>query len=231
MGPRIAILQSSYIPWRGYFDIIRRVDTFVLYDDAQYTKRDWRNRNLIRTKDGLLWLSIPVETKGKVSQRIDETRVVDNRWAAEHWKSIHHHYAAAPHFARYANIIERAYKECSEISRLSEINHKFLTLFNELLGIHTRVVWSTDHPTEGTKTLKLVGLCRALGARYYLSGPSARDYIEPRLFEEAGIQLEYMDYSGYPPYPQCHPGFEPNVSIVDLLLNVGPEASKFLGSR
>jgi hypothetical protein len=228
-GKRVAIVQSCYIPWKGYFDLINLVDEFVLYDDRQYTRRDWRNRNRIKTPQGVQWLTIPVEVKGRYHQRIDETRISDPEWGARHWTTLSHNYRTAPYFDRYGEHFHRLYEEAQD-SRLSIVNRTFLEAICLILGITTRLSWSSDYDAEGAKTERLVHLCQAMGATSYLSGPSARDYIEECRFEEAGITLEYMDYTGYPEYPQPHPPFDHGVTVLDLLFNTGPDASRFMKS-
>jgi WbqC-like protein family len=228
-GKRVAIVQSCYIPWKGYFDLINLVDEFVLYDDRQYTKRDWRNRNRIKTPQGSQWLTIPVEVKGRYEQRIDETRISDPGWADQHWKTLTHNYGSAPFFDDHRQQLESLYEGAGE-ERLSVVNRTFLEELCGILGIATPLSWSTDYEAEGTKTERLVSLCRAAGATTYLSGPSAREYMDESLFAEAGIALEYMDYSGYPEYPQLHPPFDHAVTVLDLILNTGPEAPRFMKS-
>jgi len=225
----VAIVQSCYIPWKGYFDLINAVDEFILYDDQQYTRRDWRNRNRVKTAQGTIWLSIPVRVKGKYLQRIDETEVSDPAWAERHWLTLVHAYGQAPYFERYRDRLQRLYHESSEVL-LSKVNRHFLEVICHLLGIRTRLVWSTDYEVEGARTERLVNLCRAAGATSYLSGPSARAYLDEAIFERAGIELRYMDYSGYPEYEQLHPPFEHAVSIVDLLVHTGPSAPRYLKS-
>lgn len=227
MGKTVAIVQSNYIPWKGYFDLISWADEFVLFDDMQYTKRDWRNRNKIKTANGAAWLTIPVLVKGKYYQRIDETEVVDSGWVREHWNAIRHNYARARYFATYKERLEELYLGCGE-RLLSRINFRFLTAVCELLGIRTRISWSTDYSSCEGKTERLVHLCRQAGAAEYLSGPSASDYIDPALFDAAGIRLRYADYTGYPEYAQLFPPFDHYVSVLDLILNEGPDASRFL---
>jgi hypothetical protein len=223
----VAIVQSNYIPWKGYFDIVNAVDEFILYDDRQYTRRDWRNRNLIKTPHGLHWLTIPVRAKGRYEQRIDETMVSDPAWSDLHWKTIAHSYTAAPYFATYREAIRTLYESSGE-ERLSVVNRRFLESICALLGITTRFSWSTDYNATGDRSERLVSLCREAGATAYLSGPSARAYIDEAQFEESGIDLVYMDYGGYPEYPQLHGAFEHGVSILDLLFNTGPDARSFM---
>lgn len=224
MKKTIAILQSNYIPWKGYFDMIAAVDEFILYDDMQYTRRDWRNRNLIKTPRGLKWLTIPVEVRGKFHQKICNTRVSDGGWARRHWDILQQNYRLSPFFGILQDQLAALYLGPMPVF-LSQINYRFIALVCELLGIKTAITWSMDYgPTADGKTERLVDLCRQARATNYLSGPSARDYIDARQFACSGIGLEFMDYSGYPEYTQCHGKFEHGVSVLDLLLNTGPEA-------
>lgn len=225
----VAIVQSNYIPWKGYFDLINMVDEFILYDDMQYTKRDWRNRNHIKTPRGLGWLTIPVEVSGKYFQKIRETRVSDRGWARSHWGSLVQNYNAAAHFAAYRERFEALYLGCDE-EWLSRINFRFIEAVCEILGIRTRISWSMDYELVEGKTERLVGLCKSAGATHYVSGPAARDYMDESLFAQEGIGVSYIDYSGYPPYPQLHGEFQHTVTILDLIFNAGPEARRYMKS-
>jgi hypothetical protein len=226
-GKKIAILQSNYIPWKGYFDIINFVDEFVLFDDAQYTKNDWRNRNQIKTQNGLLWLTIPIKRNFK--QPIKDALVVDQKWRKKHWRSISESYARAPHFKFYKDQFEELYIESQEIY-LSKINYKFLNMICGILGIETKITWSMDYSLPPGKTERLISVCQQAGAGEYISGPAAKDYIEEKLFNEAGIKITFMDYSGYPEYSQLFHPFDHSVSIIDLLFNEGPNASNYMKS-
>jgi len=226
----VAIVQSCYIPWRGYFDLIASVDEFILYDDRQFTRRDWRNRNRIKTPQGTRWLTIPVETKGRYHQRIDETLIEDPGWPDQHRKTLTHNYAAAPHFADYRVLLESLYGAAKSEPRLSSINRQFIEAIAGALGITTTLSWSTDYEVDGAKTDRLVALCRAANATHYLSGPRARSYLDEGAFADAGIRLTYFDYSGYPEYEQLYPPFEHAVTILDLLFHTGPEAPRYLKS-
>ena len=227
---RVAIIQSNYIPWKGYFDIINDVDEFILYDDRQYTKRDWRNRNLIKTEHGLRWLTIPVRVKGRFTQRIDETLIDDPAWPSRHWTTITQAYRDAAHFSTYRDAVGGLFDAASGATRLSDVNRCFLEGICGLLGIRTRLSWSTDYDAAGDRTERLVSLCRAAGATDYLSGPSARVYIDESRFTAAGVRLTYADYSGYPEYAQVHGPFEHGVSILDLIFNTGPDAPRYMKS-
>ncbi len=224
----VAILQSNYIPWKGYFDMINMVDEFILYDDVQFTKNDWRNRNIIKTQNGLKWLTIPV-LKNSLSQTIRETTVVDKRWTKKHWNSIVTYYAKASHFHEYKDLFEELYLECTE-HYLSLVNYRFIEAICIILEIKTKLSRSMDYNLIEGKTERLVDLCQQAGANKYVSGPAARDYIEQRLFDEAGIEVRYMDYSGYPEYNQLYPPFKHAVSIIDLIFHVGAEAELYMKS-
>ena len=226
---KVAIVQSNYIPWKGYFDLINLVDEFILFDDMQYTRRDWRNRNIIKTADGLKWLTIPVVVKGNYLQKIKDTTVSDSGWAKKHWKSIVNNYSKAPHFATYRDAFESLYLAASE-KFLSEINHRFLSAICQILGSNTKISWSDDYVPTGRKTERLVSLCKQAGATSYISGPAARAYLDEELFASEKIELQYMDYSGYPEYPQLFSPFEHQVSVIDLIFNEGPEATKYMKS-
>ena len=227
MIKKVAILQSNYIPWKGYFDLIQQVDEFILFDEVQYTRRDWRNRNKIKTPHGLLWLTIPVEVKGKYFQKIRDTRINLPGWNILHWQTIQQNYTHAKYFNEYRGFFERLYQTATQ-SLLSEVNYHFLTAICELLGVQTRITSSMEYGIIDGKTERLVDLCQKAGATAYLSGPAAKSYIDPGLFTNAGINLEYMDYSNYPEYQQLHQPFEHGVSIVDLIFNTGPNAPKLI---
>jgi hypothetical protein len=225
---KVAISQSNYIPWKGYFDNIAMVDEFVLYDDSQYTKRDWRNRNKIKTSNGLQWLTIPVEVKGKYFQKINETKISDSNWNEKHLGTIKHAYSKAKCYKDVIAFIEEMYLSAN-FSYLSEINYHFLTKICEFLNIHTKISFSSDYEySQEGKTEKLVALCLKLNASEYYSGPAAREYMDEAIFKGNNITVKYFDYSGYPEYNQLYDNFEHGVSILDLLFNEGVNSAKFL---
>ena len=227
----VAIVQSNYIPWKGYFDLIGLVDEFILYDDVQYTRRDWRNRNKIKTPAGPQWLTIPVNVSGRYQQLIKETTIGDPGWRAEHWKTIGRNYARAAHFRDHEATFAELYGPDDE-SSLSRVNRRFIEAINAILGIRTKLSWSMDYELdpELEPTAKLVALCRQAGATTYLSGPAAKAYMDEGQFAAAGIELRYMDYGGYPEYRQLHGPFDHYVSVIDLIFNEGPAASTFMKS-
>ena len=226
---KVAILQSSYIPWKGYFDMINMVDEFILYDDMQYTTRDWRNRNKIKTPTGTAWLTIPVRHDSR-DQSINESVILDNKWAVKHWRTIAQTYAKSPFFKVYKDELENIYM--SPISdHLSLVNHRFIQFVCKQLDINAKISWSSDYVLVPGKSERLVQLVLDAGGAEYLSGPAGQDYIFPSVFEEAGVKLEWMNYGGYPEYPQLGPApFEHGVTVLDLLFNTGPAAPRFMKS-
>lgn len=226
---KVAILQSNYIPWKGYFDIISMVDEFIFFDEVQYTKNDWRNRNKIKTPNGSIWLTIPIK-KGEhyKSLRIIDARINDLSWAKRHWDLIVQNYKKAPFFYEYRELFEELYLSKEE-TYLCEVNYKFIRAICNILGIKTKLSICTEYELIDGKIERLVDLIKQAKGTEYVSGPAAKDYIaDERLFETAGIQMTWMDYSGYPEYPQCTPNFEHSVSILDLLFNVGSNAPQYI---
>jgi hypothetical protein len=221
---RVAIVQSNYVPWRGYFDLISCVDEFILLDDVQYTTRDWRNRNLIKTPEGTAWLTIPV--RGGQGQRIDEVEIADPRWGEAHLRTLAHAYRAAPCFERCEPWLSALYLDAPAM--LSDVNRSFLERICAELGIGTTLTHARDYGAEGAKSSRLLELCLRAGATEYVSGPAARAYLDRELFAGAGVRVRWFEYPAYPEYPQLHPPFEPRVSILDLLFHTGGQAPRYL---
>lgn len=224
---RICIIQSCYIPWKGFFDLIGRCDAYVVFDSAQYVKRHWHNRNRIKTANGPIWLTIPVVVKGRFEQPINEVEI-EKPWAEKHWRAIELAYRRAEFFASLAPIVRGWYEEAERERRLTDVNMIFLRGIAELLGLKTVMTMDTAYPAEGVKTERLLAIARAAGATRYLSGPSARAYFDETLFRAAGVTAEWMNYDGYPEYRQLHGQFEHAVTTLDLLFNVGPKAPHYL---
>ena len=223
---RVAVLQSSYIPWKGYFDIIHDVDTFIFYDDVQFTYQDWRSRNRVIANIKPVWLTVP--TGSNIKRLINEVPLADHRWQRKHWSTIRHAYTKARHFRDYAEFFESLYLG-TDWKSLSEMNQSITKrIAREILGIQTEFRDSAEFDARGSKLDRLIDLLVKAGATHYLSGPAARAYIDPQRFEEAGIQLEYKDYSGYPEHRQLSETFEHAVSVLDLLFNAGPDAPYYI---
>jgi len=223
---KVAILQSNYIPWKGYFDIIRQADVFVIYDEVQYTKNDWRNRNLIKTPNGTQWITIPVSQKS-LSQKINETEVSLKNWNVKHWNTLVANYGKAPFFKEFGPIFKALYLEMGT-SLLSEINLKFIKLVNEILEIKTEIIDSTSLELNGDKNERLIEAIEKLKGTHYISGTAAQSYMEMDAFAAKNITVEWMDYQNYPEYNQQHPPFSHGVSVIDLIFNEGKNSKKFL---
>ena len=225
---KVAILQSNYIPWKGYFDLINMVDEFIFYDEVQFTKNDWRNRNKIKTVVGVQWLTIPV-MHVSLSQKIKDTKIANSNWSRKHWNAILMNYSKARHFSDYYDIFQKLYSGI-QTEYLSEINYLFIKKICELLGITTILSWSSDWQISGGKTERLINLCKQVKASSYITGPSAKSYLDYALFEQEGISIKYIDYSNYPEYFQLYSPFVHEVSIIDLLFNEGPKAISYMKS-
>lgn len=221
----VSILQSNYIPWKGYFDIIANSDVFVIYDEVQFTRRDWRNRNLIKTNDGLKWLTIPV-IQDDYYQKIFETNVLKGNWIKKHKSTLQTNYVKTPYFKDYKDIFFEIYD--TPLTSLSEINRLFIEKICSILAIETKIIDSRELNLEGDKVERLIDACKKLKATKYLSGPAAKNYMNEVSFNENNIELEWMDYSNYKEYNQLYPPFEHGVSVLDLIFNEGPNARNFL---
>jgi len=225
---KVAINQSNYISWKGYFDMIKSVDLFILYDDVQYTRRDWRNRNKIKTPHGLKWLTIPVNVKGKYHQKIKDTTVSDKKWNYSHLKTIKGCFSKSEHFAEVFPLVENLYSTAN-YDTISEINFHFITGICNYLDIDTKIVFSSNYDlSEERKNERLIDICKQAGAKEYISGPLAKDYIEKDKFDDSNIKLTWMDYDGYPEYPQLYGEFVHKVSILDVLFNCGKRSIDFI---
>ena len=226
---KAVILQPSYIPWRGYFHQIAKADVFVFYDDVQYDRRGWRNRNQIKTANGLQWLTIPVHSKGVQlhATPINQIPIAwEKNWMEDHLKSIQHAYAKAPHFSPFfEQVLIPAYQHHHY---LADFTIHLTIAIARYLGIsHTTFIRSSTLNGTGVKTERLIKILKQIGANHYISGPSAKDYIDTEAFSNNNIELEYMQYN-YPEYPQLYPPFEPAVSIIDLIFMTGQEALGYI---
>lgn len=219
---KVVVLQSNYIPWKGYFDLIHDADSFIFYDDVQYTKNDWRNRNKIMMAGGPKWLTIPTGTDSH--RLICDVTLADTSWQAAHWESIRQSYRRAPFFKLYREFFEEIYLGRTWQS-LSELNqHMIRHIASDLLGIQTVFDDSRNYRLEGQRLERLLDLVAQSGATHYISGPAAKSYIEESRFADAGVTLVWKNYADYPAYEQTSLPFEHGVSIVDLLFNAGPQS-------
>lgn len=214
---KVAILQSNYIPWKGYFDIINSVDVFIIYDEVQYTKNDWRNRNYINSNQGLQWLTIPVKVDS-LNQKICDTKVSFPKWNKKHWNTIKTNYGKADGFKLNYDRFEQLYLE-KHSEYLSQINLKFIKAINDYFGIKTEIINSIDLNLNGDKNSRLLDAIKKVNGDYYLSGPSAKSYLDVKLFEDEGIHVKWKSYSNYPIYPTLHTEFAHGTSILDVIFN------------
>lgn len=223
---KAAILQSAYIPWRGYFDLIASVDEFILYDDVQFSHGDWRNRNTIKTANGPKWLTIPVPKKHRISTRICDIEVSHPTWAEGHWQKIIESYRKAACFETGRTLLQPLYERSG--THLSTINAEFLKGICAHLGIETRLSSVSDYHVGSGKSQRLIELCKATNCTTYVSGPAAKAYLDVTAFEQQDVNVEWFSYDQLEPYPQLHGDFINAVSIIDLLMNCGNEARRFL---
>ena len=225
---KIAILQPNYIPWKGVFDLINQVDVFVFYDDVQYTKKDWRNRNKIKTPNGEIWLSVPVLHKGKRYQNISDTKIdTSKNWQQKHYKSIEKSYQKAPYFNEYKYLLDDIYIN-NKWSNISELNVYSTKHIAKLLDIDVEWYLSSQLSCDGKKNgEKIINICKKLGCNYFINGPSSKSFMDQKLFNEASITLEYMAYN-YKAYKQLYPPFNHKVTIFDVIFNCGVEKAKEL---
>lgn len=223
---KIAILQSNYIPWKGYFDLIAAVDEFILYDDVQYTRRDWRNRNQIKTPDGVQWVTVPVKVKGKYHQTIRETQIDGSAWAEKHWKNLARCYRNAPCFSEVAELLEPCYRRHYDL--LSVLNRDLIELVCAYLGISTKISNSWDYRLIDGQSERLADLCLQAKGTEYISGPAARSYLDESVFSACGLNVTWFDYAGYSEYPQLWGEFTHGVTVLDLLFNCGKDAPRYM---
>ncbi|MEO5887715.1 MAG: WbqC family protein [Anaerolineales bacterium] len=225
----VVILQPSYIPWRGYFDQIRRADLFIFYDDVQYDKHGWRNRNQIKTVQGKQWLTIPVHSQG-VTEGIPINQVKmdwSKPWVKNHLKALTFAYKRSPHFDSYAPWLDSVYARRDAF--LADFTIWLTIEIAREIGItHTQFMRSSEIPNiAGQKTERLIRILQQVGAKHYISGPTAKAYMESERFDAAGITLEYIEYN-YSEYPQLYPPYDPNVSILDLMFMTGRDAMQYI---
>ena len=223
---KLGIIQPNYIPWRGYFDFIAQCDYFLFLTDVQYTKRDWRNRNLIRTgPNAVNWLTVPTWNDSRGTPINSVQISYREPWQQSHLNRFAEHYHLAPFYQEARQILENSFEPGFE--RLASLTVDLTCHICRYLGITTRMGASTCLHSEGAKSEKLVNLCRMLGADTYLSGPRAKDYLDIDLFSRYNIRVEWMDYQGYPEYHQQYPGFDGAVTVLDVIANTGPQAAYY----
>ncbi len=224
---KVGIIQSNYLPWKGYFDIINESDIFVFHDNIQYTKQDWRNRNYIKSRQGeRVLLSVPVKRESSVGI-IENVEIANTDWQRRHWDVIKSHYSSTPHFKELRSFFEEFFIE-HKWSNLSFMNQSIIQNICDYLGVKTQIINASELKIVGTKTQRLISILQSLGASEYLSGPAAKNYIDDDAFIKAGIKLIYKSYDAYPHYTQSSEPFTHEVSIIDLMFQEGRNAPFFI---
>ncbi len=222
----LAVHQPQYLPWLGYFHKIANCDLFLFLDDVQYKKREFQNRNKIKTPNGPLWLSVPVVTKGQYTQNIRDVKILpQDGWAQEHLKSIEHNYARAAFFNEHKDFLHSFY--AAPHDTLIEASMSMINYIMSYLKINTPFKMSSEYGVSTTSSERIVDLCKKTGADTYLSGAGGRDYMDEELFRRNNIKVIYQEYK-HPEYPQLHGAFEPYLTVMDLMLNCGPQSREIL---
>lgn len=227
----VAIMQPTYLPWVGYFDLMDQVDHFVLLDTVQFARRSWQQRNRIRAHDGLTWLTVPVRSRGRYKQTIEEVELRDEHFVDKHLRAIEHHYSAAPWYAALADVLEETLRSGASTGRLTALNERLIHLMARGMGITTPVVRASALDLDGRRSDLLCQICRTLGADDYLSPPGSLDYLleDRAIFERRGVRVWLQSYE-HPQWPQRHDPFMAYTSALDLWLNVGDNALEVLRS-
>ena len=225
----LCVLQPGYLPWLGFFDQMRRCDIFICYDDVQYDKHGWRNRNRIKSPKGPHWLTVPVRHKGLGWPKIKEIEI-DNQtgWARKHVGTIRQFYAEAPYVNQYLPMLEELLMKPWVL--LVDLDLAVIEMMSGWLGLKGRVVRSSSLGIEGAQSERLYKLCKHFGVNRYLSGDSARNYLDLDLFERNNVSVIWQQYQ-HPVYPQQHGEFVPYLSALDLVLNCGPESGRILARQ
>lgn len=213
---KVVVTQPNYLPWRGHFALLSEADVIVFLDDVQFTKRDWRNRNIIVSREGTQWLSIPVESKGRFKQTIRETRINDPEWKKRHWRTLKFTYERCAGWTSFADLFGEYYSAPTSPFLVDELLMS-LDLCCRALGIRTQVQLGSELPGSVDPTRRLIEKVSAVDGSRYLSGPSARRYLDEVQFKRSGIEVCWYEYPQFRPYRQLQEGFTEHVSIADLL--------------
>lgn len=223
---RVGILQPSYLPWLGYLEQIARCDVFVLYDDVQYDKGGWRNRNRIKTPNGPLWLTVPVLLKGEGFPLIRDVHINTSQpWAKTHLKTLAQYYNKAPFFREYFAELETLLMEGN--NKLADLDREVLAWMCSKFAIATPLAWSSELDVQGDRIDRLIAIVRHYGGDIFYEGAAGRDYIPVERFEDQGVRVEFQNYQ-HPVYPQLHGPFVSHLSAIDLLFNHGPSSRGIL---
>jgi len=224
-----AITQPSYIPWRGHFHLIQKADVFVFFDDVQYTRKSWRNRNRVEGDEKARWLTIPVSVRDHQARRvpIKEVEIDWSRdWNLSHRRILHQAYRKAPHYRRFEPLLDEIFSQRPRL--LADFTIETTIALARALDLgDTRFVRSSELEPSGTQTDRVISLMKQVGATHLINGPTARDYTDHEKLEAAALSVEYMTYD-YGEYPQLRAPFDPHLSVLDLLLMTGRDAGSYI---
>ena len=225
---KIAVSQSNYIPWKGYFDLIDKVDKFIIFDNVQYTRRDWRNRNKIFSSSGdLIWLTIPIKSKGNFKVNINKIEVFNDSWRKKHFVNIINSYKKSDNFNVIFPFLEELYFSDNE-KNLSLINISFIIKICKFLKIDTQILNCQSYGESFTASEKILYEIIKNGGTHYYTSPKAKAYLDENLFKENGVKIQYISYEGYPHYGQKFDQFKHKVSIIDLMMNTGLKSKNYI---
>ena len=216
---RVAIHQPNYLPWIGYFKKMSLCDVFVILDTVQFSKDSYTQRTKIRTRDGWMWLTIPIQ-RGERSGLIKDVLLPEDcKWRKKHWLSIHSNYAKTKDFNDFNDFFKSVYLDY-DTDRLQDFNEKFILYISDILGIHPEIVYASELNLENDlkKSDHLIEIIENTGGDVYISGVGGRNYIKEEKFERKGIEIEYFEFKPFI-YKQRWAGFEPYMSAIDLLFN------------
>lgn len=220
----VAVLQSHYLPWLGYFDLLGACDYFVIYDHADFTKNSFQNRNRLRGANGYFWLTVPAKTSSRFGQDLQCVQIANDRWSRRHWSAIRQTLVGASHFQAFESEWEEAFMRVSQVPFLSSVSEVFLRLISKQLSLKTTILRDSDLAIQSTdRNLKLVEICEKLGAHTYRTGQSALNYLDSKVFSDRGIQVQIITYSNY----GCLANDLP-VSAIQTMAEFGPRTTSLL---
>lgn len=231
MGKVVSIMQPAYLPWIGYFELMDRSDLFVLLDDVQFVRKSWQQRNRIKGPQGVVWLTVPVLSKGRRFQPICDVEIdVGQNWAKKHFKSLSVAYAGSPFLQDYLPGIAEIYDR--PWTKLRELNTALLLFMKQAMGVHTPLVFSSSLECRKGKNERIIDICKHLSADVLYDAYGAKDVIDVDTVQSEGLRVIFQEYE-HPVYRQMHGEFVSHLSAIDLLFNEGPTCSEIMrsGSR
>lgn len=223
----VMVSQSNYLPWKGYFDLVRRADVLVLLDNVQFTRRDWRSRNMIKTPSGVQWLTVPVRTPNGRMTSVSEAEISDAGWAKSHLRTLELSYRRTPYFEQVFGVLEGCMHGGEAL--LTNINERSLRTLSEFMDLDIEIQVARGPVEEVDPSDRILNLVQRWGGTRYVSGPAARSYLDTSVFADAEIEVDFIDYPSYPEYEQLWPPFRHEVSMVDVLFHLGPDWRSALG--